>query len=53
MLYLGVVPKDRTTGPLHSPTFVADESAIPIGINVMAAVIMDYLAGQKPGRRLP
>jgi amidohydrolase len=50
MLYLGVVPPDRTTDPLHSPGFVADESAIPVGLNVMAAVIMDYLAGQKPGR---
>jgi len=51
MLYLGVVPQDRTTDPVHSPGFVVDESAIPIGLNVMAAVIMDYLSGQKPGRR--
>ena len=51
MLYLGVVPQDRTTDPLHSPTFVADESAIPIGLNVMSAVIMDYLSHQRPVRR--
>jgi len=50
MLYLGVVPQDRTTDPVHSPGFVVDESAIPIGLNVMAAVIMDYLSGQRSGK---
>ena len=51
MLYLGVVPQDRTTDPVHSPGFVVDESSIPIGLNLMAAVIMDYLAAQKPVKR--
>ncbi len=51
MLYLGVVPEDRTTDPLHSPGFVADESAIPVGVNVMAAIIMDYMAAHRPAKR--
>lgn len=44
MLYLGVLPKGTTnTSPVHSPTFVADEAGIPLGVKVMAAVILNYL----------
>jgi len=42
MLNLGVVPPDRETTAVHSPTFIADEAAIPIGVNLMANIIMDY-----------
>jgi amidohydrolase len=42
MLNLGVVPADRDKTAVHSPTFVADEAAIPIGVNLMANIIMDY-----------
>jgi len=44
MLGLGVIPADREKTAVHSPTFVADEASIPIGVNLMANVIMDYLA---------
>ncbi len=42
MLDLGVVPADRDRTAVHSPTFVADEAAIPLGVNLMADIIMDY-----------
>jgi amidohydrolase len=42
MLNLGVVPADVKTTAVHSPTFVADEASIPIGVNLMANVIMEY-----------
>jgi amidohydrolase len=32
MIYLGVVPKDSGGTALHSPTFVADEEGIPLGV---------------------
>ena len=42
MLNLGVVPPDREATAVHSPTFVADEAAIPIGINLMANILLDH-----------
>jgi amidohydrolase len=42
MFGLGVVPPDRDTTAVHSPTFVADEAAIPIGVNLMANIILDH-----------
>ena len=42
MFNLGVVPPDRDTTAVHSPTFVADEASIPIGVNLMANIIMDH-----------
>jgi amidohydrolase len=39
---LGVIPPDRDTTAVHSPTFVADEASIPIGVNLMANIIMDH-----------
>jgi len=47
MLWLGVVPADVESTQVHSPTFIADEGSIPVGVKVMAAVILDYLGGQK------
>ena len=44
MLNLGVIPPDRDTTAVHSPTFVADEASIPIGVNLMANIILDHLA---------
>lgn len=43
MLSLGVCPKDVERNSVHSPTFVADEESIPVGVRVMATVIHDYL----------
>jgi len=42
MFNLGVVPPDRESTAVHSPTFVADEAAIPIGVNLMANIILDH-----------
>ena len=42
MFNLGVVPPDRDSTAVHSPTFVADEASIPIGVNLMANIIMDH-----------
>ncbi|MCC6769652.1 MAG: amidohydrolase [Gemmatimonadaceae bacterium] len=46
---LGVAPKGsdpRTVAPNHSPLFVADEAALPIGVRLMASVAVDYLIGE-------
>ena len=42
MFYLGVVPPDRESTAVHSPTFVADEAAIPVGVNLMANILLDH-----------
>jgi amidohydrolase len=47
MLLLGVVPADVESTQVHSPTFIADEASIPVGVRVMAAVILDYLGERK------
>ncbi|MBM3293921.1 MAG: amidohydrolase [Candidatus Aminicenantes bacterium] len=48
LLLLGVQPPGATA-TLHSPFFVADENAIPIGVRVMAATLWDYL-GRRAGK---
>jgi amidohydrolase len=40
---LGVQQPGTTSGDHHTPTFQADDSAIPIGIKAMTAVLLDYL----------
>jgi metal-dependent amidase/aminoacylase/carboxypeptidase family protein len=42
MFNLGVVPPELDATAVHSPTFIADEAAIPIGVNLMANIIMDH-----------
>ena len=42
MLNLGVVPANLEATAVHSPTFIADEAAIPIGVNLMADIILDH-----------
>ena len=49
-VFLGVTPRhqDHTTVPQnHSPLFVADESALPVGVRVMTNLALDYLFGAK------
>jgi len=43
MLLLGVLPKDLDKTAVHSPTFRADEDAIPLGVRVMGSIVLDYL----------
>lgn len=40
---LGVVKPGTTSGGLHTPTFRADDSAVPMGMRVMARLLTDYL----------
>jgi len=47
MLWLGVVPADVESTQVHSPTFIADEGSIPIGVKVMSAVILDHLSARR------
>jgi amidohydrolase len=42
MFNLGVVPPDLEATAVHSPTFRADEAAIPIGVNLMANILLDH-----------
>jgi len=42
---LGIVKPGTTSGDHHTPTFLADDSAIPVGIRAMANVLLDYLKG--------
>jgi amidohydrolase len=46
---LGVTPPSmdwHTAAPNHSPLFVADEAALPIGVRIMAGFALDYLDGR-------
>jgi amidohydrolase len=42
---LGIVKPGTATGDHHTPTFMADDGAVPIGIRVMSQVLLDYLRG--------
>ena len=43
---LGMVKPGTTSGGHHTPTFRADDSSVPVGMRVMANVILDYLRVQ-------
>jgi len=36
-----------TSGPLHSPTYLADDGAVPVGIRAMTTLVLDYLGGAR------
>ncbi|HSK77453.1 MAG TPA: amidohydrolase [Thermoanaerobaculia bacterium] len=40
---LGVVKPGTASGGLHTPTFRADDSAVPVGMRVMSRLLADYL----------
>lgn len=48
---LGVVAPGTESGGLHTPTFRADDSAVPTGIRVMSRLLADYLSSY--GTQLP
>jgi metal-dependent amidase/aminoacylase/carboxypeptidase family protein len=49
LFFLGVSnPEKGTVGMPHSPGYVADEEAIFVGARAMAAVLLDFLASQRP-----
>jgi len=41
--FLGIVKPGTTSGANHTATFLADDSAVPVGIRVMSAMVLDYL----------
>jgi amidohydrolase len=43
---LGVQKPGTVSGDHHTPTFMADDSAIPVGMRAMANVVVDYLRGR-------
>lgn len=47
---LGAVPAGKSSGGHHTPTFHADDAAIPVGVRAMTALVLDYLARPTPGR---
>ena len=44
---LGQVKAGTTSGDHHTPTYLADDSAIPVGIKAMSLVIADFLSRTK------
>jgi amidohydrolase len=40
---LGTTRPGTTSGGLHTPTFTGDDTAIPVGIRAMTALVLDYL----------
>jgi amidohydrolase len=45
---LGVVPEGKASGGHHTPTFYADDKAVPIGIKALSTLVLDYLAAGTP-----
>ena len=41
---LGATKSGTTNGNLHTPTFRADDGAIPVGMRAMAGLVVDFLA---------
>jgi amidohydrolase len=41
--FLGTQKEGTTSGDHHTPTFLADDGAIPVGIKAMSFVLLDYL----------
>ena len=40
---LGMVKRGTTSGGHHTPNFLADDSSVPVGIEVMSHLLVDYL----------
>jgi metal-dependent amidase/aminoacylase/carboxypeptidase family protein len=43
---LGVQKPGTQSGDHHSPTFMADDGAIGVGVRAMTTVVLDYLGGR-------
>ncbi|HSC27070.1 MAG TPA: amidohydrolase, partial [Vicinamibacterales bacterium] len=46
---LGQVRPGTTSGDHHTPTFLADDSSIPVGVKVMSFLVVDYLTRHAGG----
>jgi len=40
---LGMVKPGRVSGDHHTPTFLADDSCVPVGVKAMSYLLLDYL----------
>jgi amidohydrolase len=47
--WLGTHKEGTVTGPIHSPTFRADDGAVEVGMRAMSNVVMDYLIRRAKG----
>lgn len=45
--FLGSRKVGGTTGGHHTPTFQADDAAIPVGMRTMSMLVLDYLGGAR------
>lgn len=45
---LGTTSPGGESGGLHTPTFTADDAAIPVGMRAMTTLVLDYLNGRDP-----
>jgi amidohydrolase len=43
---IGVVNPGQVSGGHHTPTFRADDEAIPVGVRTMTALVLDYLGAK-------
>ena len=48
---LGQVKPGTVSGNHHTPTFLADDSAVPVGMRAMSTLLLDYLSA--PSRQEP
>ena len=47
-LFLGVAPEDPSLiHPNHSPRFYADERALPVGVEALTTMTLDYLIAEQ------
>ncbi|HUF28908.1 MAG TPA: amidohydrolase [Gemmatimonadaceae bacterium] len=44
---LGMVKPGTVSGGHHTPTFLADDSSVPVGMRVMTALLLDFLANER------
>ena len=42
-LFLGVVKVGTTSGANHTANFLADDSAVPVGMRALSTMVLDYL----------
>jgi amidohydrolase len=47
---LGTTAPGGTSGGLHTPTYTGDDGSVPVGIEAMATVVLDYL--ERHGRQI-
>jgi amidohydrolase len=48
--FLGSLKEGTTSGDHHTPTFLADDGAVPVGIKAMTTVLLDYLERESSRR---